>query len=438
MLQYLPLEILTHISTFLKGRDLTIYGSICKSTALTLRSITLNIPGNVQSNIVDEYFRALISGSVHDVNSMNIACRNNVHIDVLGVSGIKLQHLDITYTDGPKYVTTIDPMAKLSSLITLKSLKMRSPPLRNIDFLGCLTSLTSLDLGYYKQSENMVVNISERKNINGLVDVTGPVNYTSERSFDIIDPNEYQGSTNISPLQSLVNIKELTLLGHNITDGSPLKCLTDLTSLRIYSIKNLSSLQSIISLTSLDLSSNDGLRDISPLKYLTSLTSLDLSSCDSVKDISPLQHLTKLNSLDLSCCDRLYNIDPLGLITSLTKLNLSDNCCMSNLSGIKDLTNLTELDLSYNDCITSISSLKSIVKLQILHLNNCDELIVMVGLRSLVNLLYLDISRCRRLRYKCPSQCLTMRMNPSHIDNELKRGHVSLLGSVLNHTTIVT
>tara|TARA_B100000902_G_C27311797_1_gene918874 strand:+ start:2050 stop:2799 length:750 start_codon:yes stop_codon:yes gene_type:complete len=88
---------------------------------------------------------------------------------------------------------------------------------------------------------------------------------------------------NISFLEKLVNLKELTLRG----------CIQ---------IRDISPLKKLVNLKELCLGHFNQIRDISPLEKLVNLTELRLDMCTQIRDISPLAKLVKLLKLDLSGC----------------------------------------------------------------------------------------------------------------------------------------
>ena len=62
------------------------------------------------------------------------------------------------------------------------------------------------------------------------------------------------------------------------------------------------------------------LPSLNGFQYFTSLTSLDLSSCQQVRDLSPLASLTSLTSLDLSRCWQVRDLSPLAKLSNLQSL----------------------------------------------------------------------------------------------------------------------
>ena len=88
------------------------------------------------------------------------------------------------------------------------------------------------------------------------------------------------------------------------------------------------------------------------LQVLPSLTSLDLSDCESLRDLNPIANSTQLTNLNLSSCESLTDLSPTANLTQLTSLNLS-SCpyIMSafRLKPVLDLPCLQELSLDAPD-----------------------------------------------------------------------------------------
>lgn len=107
------------------------------------------------------------------------------------------------------------------------------------------------------------------------------------------------GITDLSGIQNLVGLVDLSLRDNLVTDVGPLSGLSNLTSLDLYanSISDISPLGGLTSLTTLDLGFNQAV-EITPLAGLTSLEFLLLEG-NGVTDVSPLQGLTSLVALDL-------------------------------------------------------------------------------------------------------------------------------------------
>lgn len=112
--------------------------------------------------------------------------------------------------------------------------------------------------------------------------------------------------------------------------------------------------------------SNNQITDITPLKNLTNLTTLGLSA-NQIIDITPLKNQTNLSDLYLFE-NQIIDITPLENLTNLTILNLGCNQ-ITDIVPLKNLTNLTYLELTENQ-ITDISPLKNLIKLNGLYLES--------------------------------------------------------------------
>jgi len=152
-----------------------------------------------------------------------------------------------------------------------------------------------------------------------------------------------QGVKNLSDLQYLSFLENLTIESFDGYDFSFLSSLNNLTQL---SISNTAV-------------SQDALETIAQLPQLQHLT---LNNC-SLSGIKPLEDAHKLLSLDLSN-NALRSLDALRSLVDLQNLNLSHNA-ISNLGALSGLKSLTSLDVSYNAVttlspITALTSLKSL------------------------------------------------------------------------------
>ena len=188
--------------------------------------------------------------------------------------------------------------------------------------------------------------------------------------------------SDISFLQNLAKLTSLNLHGNRISYISFLQNLTQLTSLDL-SFNQIRGISSLQNLTSLNLSFNQ-ISDISFLQNLSGLTSLDLSH-NQISDISFLQNLTELTSLDLSH-NQISDISFLQDLTQLTSLNLSFNQ-ISDLRFLQNLTQLTSLDLRVNQ-ISDLRFLQNLTQLTSLDLsfNQISDLRFLQNLTRLTEL----------------------------------------------------
>ncbi len=223
-------------------------------------------------------------------------------------------------------------------------------------------------------------------NLRSCIDATGATRIDQVTSLACIE----EGIADISGIEYLTSLTSLNLSGNGlITDISPLSTLTGLTQFVLAqtvlgaSITDISPLSYLTNLTSLSLNGNGLITDISPLTTLTNLNSLSLSGVWFV-DISPLLTLPNLTFLGLSNTNRSdSDLSSISTLTSLTNLVLSANG-LTDITPLSNLINLTALDLAFNN-ITDISPLSTLTSLNALYLrrNNINDIDSLSSLTSL-------------------------------------------------------
>jgi len=161
---------------------------------------------------------------------------------------------------------------------------------------------------------------------------------------------------NLSPLYDMTNLESLALIKLTLTDEKILflSNLTQLTELWISqnAITNLSPIQSLVNLGFIDFGVNF-VSDLSPIQGLTKLTYL-FAYDNNITSISPLANMSKLSYLGI-WNNRISDLSPLASLTSLIYLNCSDNL-ITDISPLSNLINLQELHISGN-IISSIGEL---------------------------------------------------------------------------------
>ncbi|MGH4139022.1 leucine-rich repeat domain-containing protein [Clostridium sp.] len=192
---------------------------------------------------------------------------------------------------------------------------------------------------------------------------------------------------NLSGIEHLTNLSSLDLGNNQISNVGPLKDLTSLTNLNLATnqISNIEPLKNLTNLTNLDLGTNQ-MSDIEPLKGLTNLTNLNLAA-NKMSNIESLKNLTKLTNLDLAT-NQMSNIEPLKGLTNLTNLDLATNQ-ISNIESLKGLTNLIDLDLATNQ-MNNIDSLKGLTNLTSLDLAT-NQMSNIDPIKELDNLIELNL-----------------------------------------------
>jgi len=229
-------------------------------------------------------------------------------------------------------------------------------------------------------------------NLKSCIDATGANRIDQVTSLICIE----DGIVDISGIEYLTSLTTLNLSGNGlITDISPLSTLTSLTQFVLaqtvlgLGIADISPLSTLTNLTDLNLNGNGLITDISPLSTLTSLNSLSLSGVW-FSDISPLLNLPSLTGLGLSNTNRIdSDLSLLSTLTGLTGLNLSANG-LTDISPLSNLTNLTVLDLIIND-LTDISPLSTLTSLTFLNLRN-NNISDISSLSTLTNLTLLGLN----------------------------------------------
>lgn len=211
-----------------------------------------------------------------------------------------------------------------------------------------------------------------------------PITVTDMENLTTLDADRADIS-DLTGLETAINLKELDLSVNDLSDISTLAGLTSLTRLRLgnNSISDISVLSGLTNLTHLSLSHNS-LLDISVLSRLANLTSLSLLDTG-ISDISVLSGLINLTHLWLHN-NSISDISAVSGLTNLTRLWLGDNS-ISDISSVSELTNLTELVLRQNS-ISDISALSGLTNLTELELgkNNISDISALSGLTNLTRL----------------------------------------------------
>ena len=160
--------------------------------------------------------------------------------------------------------------------------------------------------------------------------------------------------SDLTGLDSAVNLTNLNLASNMISDIARLDSLTNLADLNLANnmVFDISPVASLTNLTNLNLAKN-AISDIAAVSSLTNLTALAIDS-NTIEDISPVSGLTNLTALDFQS-NKISNISPVTSLTNLIFLVLQNNK-ISDISPVEGLTNLTLLFLGENT-ISDISPL---------------------------------------------------------------------------------
>ncbi len=204
---------------------------------------------------------------------------------------------------------------------------------------------------------------------------------------------EVHGGTvdRLDGLEKAVNLRDLRLSGHRVSDLSPLMQLRQLTILDMAGnrIRTVAPLASLKQLRELDIARN-AVDSLTALASLTRLRMLDASD-NRVDSLVPLAGLTQLQSLDASG-NRVSRLTALASLTRLRMLDVSDNR-VDSLVPLAGLTQLRSLDVSGNR-VSRLTALAGLVALRRLAVsgNRVESVAALGGLTGLAGL---DISHNR-------------------------------------------
>ncbi len=202
--------------------------------------------------------------------------------------------------------------------------------------------------------------ISKILNKNSMCDVVTQGELNNIRSFRCEGKKEdLDFIVNISGIQYLNNLNNLSIVNGGVFDLAPLSELTNLReiTLRFNQVTDISPLSKLNNVTYLDLSCNL-ISDIRPLSSLTQLTYLCVRN-NEIRDLSPLGSLKKLKILDISQ-NMITDLSPLTSLENLIELsailNSIEKC--KQLSDLKNLRILRTYPQNIVDNQSVLSKLK--------------------------------------------------------------------------------
>ena len=250
-------------------------------------------------------------------------------------------------------------------------------------------------------------------------------------------------------LANFKKMKTLEVSSWSLKDISSISNLSSLTHLDLAcSCENLDALSNLKNLKFLDLSNSTSLKNIDAMAKLSNLEELKLPRLLEVKllpkSIGFLTHLTELSLIQwkelanvdvLANCIKLQSIrfdgyilggdlaylpDGLAEIPNLKTIyiNLKE---LQNVDGLKNLLNLTSLELESCDNLHNIDGLENLSNLKNLKLWSCDNLQNVNGLVNLTNLTSLDLRLCKLIRPKPSKEDMTTREEVAAYQEEIKK-----------------
>ena len=194
-----------------------------------------------------------------------------------------------------------------------------------------------------------------------------------------------------------VNLEELDLSGKSLTDSdlTNLEQMTGLKSLNLEKnpdISNLTVLAGLTALEELELPSPSQISDLSPLSGLTGLTSLSMveswgksqQPLSLIQDYSPLAGLTGLKELSLSVIN-LSDFSFLDGMKGLETLRLVGSVVTEDLTYFGKFTNLKELRI-YPANLKSVKGIEGLQNLEYLRITEVTEQLFLEDLTFLENM----------------------------------------------------
>ncbi|CAL5988282.1 leucine-rich_repeat domain-containing protein [Hexamita inflata] len=297
----------------------------------------------------------------------------------------------------------------------------------NLQFLSQL-NITRLNLDYCQKIqinsltiplENICINSCKQYTLDG---INHQYNLKTLKFSKNIPPSYVCGydnlSVDISALQNMVQLTSLDLSCNRLKDISALRQLVNLTYLNLEQndIIDINMLKDMVKLEYLNLRLTEQ-KDISVIKQFVNLKEFNISQNSEV-DTLPLHEMYSLTALNLNVT---YPKD-ISIINQLTKLqilNLADNQiilgrlpkwqykdCITEIWCLKTLVNVEQLSL-FSNAISDIQVLKYMPHLT--HLSLSDNKIINIdSLSTLTNLQVLSLSQNRIIDISALEKLVTL------------------------------
>ncbi|GHO78572.1 ATP-binding protein [Ktedonobacter sp. SOSP1-85] len=206
----------------------------------------------------------------------------------------------------------------------------------------------------------------------------------------------------LTVLESLPGLTSLELFDlDEVRDLTVLERLPGLTSLKLSSLpglRDLTVLERLPGLTSLELFDLREVSNLTVLERLPGLTSLKLSVLHEVREITVLERLPGLTSLELSGLPQVRDLTVLERLPGLTSLELSALPQVRDLTVVEQFSELTSLKLSYLDKVGDLTVLERLPELTSLELSYLDKVRDLTVLERLPELTSLELSGLGEIR----------------------------------------
>ena len=309
---------------------------------------------------------------------------------------------------GTNKITTIEG---LENLTNLKTLYLENNNIEDITPLSANIKLMSLNLKLNPQIDGNRSNYTGERlealnKIGEILDRGGTINLDVDKlglflNYRKLDLN-FQNLSTLEPLKGLTELTSLIIYNNNITledkeSQKILKNMTKLTELNMSNnkITNVTAINSLVNLKNLNLLGTNNKVNLAEIEdIISNLTALEVSTeslktivnCEKTKitalnlhsssltELPDLSIFTELVELGLGYNPDITNFEIISKITSLQSLNLSNNNLHGRMIDFSKLTNLTNLNLSGNtlwsEDLENLKALKNNANLTINLSNN--------------------------------------------------------------------
>ncbi len=343
-----------------------------------LREITSLSIYATEENLVAEYSRN--DGSVQKVSLAPDTPKNNKDLsNFKGLKKIKVySSLDREHVAGLEELTEIWSYNTLSELIEIVDdpAKITGLYVSRDDDLSKLAAFPNLEkLELYAYSITNIDKLAELKNLKSLIITAGDniLSWNVLHTMSKLEVLEIDSESlkNISFVEQMDHLRELSLIGTDVIQVAPLKGKVGLKKLVLdnnYEMIDYTSLSTLSGLEELvlDLNESEYMPDVSAW---TNLKSLEISG---IADAGFLRHLTNLEHLSIAgvYCETLGAMENLQKLESLEIAKVSGD--LEQLSNLSVLKSLKKLDIHMMDVYGNVDAFFQISSLEEININDCS------------------------------------------------------------------
>jgi Leucine-rich repeat (LRR) protein len=208
---------------------------------------------------------------------------------------------------------------------------------KNVEFLSHFPNLQAVEIGCLAlESDEPVHRLTKLRSLTLSTYCKTPLRFNEFAELEFCYFYWRAGCESLFERSSLTSLMVFNYKGH---DTSSFGKLTKLESLTITdcSIRQLSGLQSLQKLKTLDLAFLKRMRSLEGIENLINLENLTVTACRQVQSLEPIRKLEKLRRLDLSDNGEILSLEPISNLSNLEKVCFieSTNILDGNLSPLQ-------------------------------------------------------------------------------------------------------